>query len=273
LGKSPFDLFHPDYHPIMRERIRSLVEKNESVELIEEKIVRLDGAIRDIEVTAAPFMDAEGRAIQVILRDITQRKLSEAQVQKANAEVLQAYDATLQGWSNALELREHETAGHSKRVVHYTLALARALNVDADELIHIQRGALLHDIGKIGIPDTILNKPGPLDDAEWTTMRQHPIYAYNLLSSISYLAPALVIPYGHHERWNGAGYPRGLAGEQIPLAARIFAVVDVWDALSYDRPYRSAWSKEKVIQYLKDQSGIQFDPRILTEFLRLIEET
>jgi HD-GYP domain-containing protein (c-di-GMP phosphodiesterase class II) len=142
--------------------------------------------------------------------------------------------------------------------------------VDEDEILHIQRGALLHDIGKMGIPDSILLKPGPLTDDEWVVMRQHPTYAYKLLSEIPYLLPALEIPYFHHERWDGSGYPHGLAGDKIPLTARIFAVIDVWDALSSDRPYRPAWSEEAVINYLKEQSGKQFDPAVVNAFLKII---
>jgi HD-GYP domain-containing protein (c-di-GMP phosphodiesterase class II) len=133
----------------------------------------------------------------------------------------------------------------------------------------MRRGALLHDIGKIGIPDSILLKPGPLTDDEWEVMRRHPTYAHELLAPIAYLRPSLDIPYCHHEKWDGSGYPRGLAGETIPLAARIFAVVDVWDALSSDRPYRDAWPSEEVLQYLRDGAGAHFDPRIVDTFLRL----
>lgn len=188
-----------------------------------------------------------------------------------NEDLTLAYDATLQGWSNALELRERETAGHSNRVVTLTLKLAMLFGIHEEELRHIQRGALLHDIGKMGIPDSILLKPGPLTDEEWVIMRQHPIFSYRLISQIPYLQPALDIPYSHHERWDGSGYPQGLKGEEIPLAARIFAVVDVWDALTSERPYRPAWLKKDVKKYLIDQSGRQFDPQIVEAFLNLLE--
>jgi HD-GYP domain-containing protein (c-di-GMP phosphodiesterase class II) len=180
-----------------------------------------------------------------------------------------AYDATIEGWSRALDLRDQETEGHSRRMTEVTLKLARALGVPEDDLPHIRRGVLLHDIGKIAIPDSILLKPGPLTDAEWDIMRQHPVYAYQLLSPVDYLRPALDIPYCHHEKWDGTGYPRGLKGEQIPLAARLFAVVDVWDALSSDRPYRRAWPPERVLEYLACQAGKHFDPRVLETFLKL----
>lgn len=199
------------------------------------------------------------------LRD--QQKKTEAELRAASQELREAYDATLQGWSNALELREHETSGHSKRVVQNTLSIARLMGIEEAQIIHIQRGALLHDIGKIGIPDDILLKPGPLTSAEWRIMKLHPIYAYNLLFPIPYLKPALQIPYYHHERWDGSGYPEGLERHDIPLAARIFAVVDVWDALSHDRPYRPAWSKDMVEQYLRDQAGVTLDPEVVSIFL------
>ena len=193
-------------------------------------------------------------------------------MRKSSEDLVNAYDATLLGWSTALEMRERETAGHSLRVVHRTLELANALGIDQHEMTHIQRGALLHDIGKMGIPDSILLKPGPLTEDEWVVMRQHPSYAYRLLSNIPYLAPALEIPFFHHERWDGSGYPQGLTGENIPLKARIFAVVDVWDALSSDRPYRPAWAEGAVNKYLRDQAGKQFDPKVVEVFLRLFSK-
>jgi response regulator RpfG family c-di-GMP phosphodiesterase len=188
-------------------------------------------------------------------------------MQRANVDLTLAYDTTLEGWARALELRDKETEGHSQRVTAMTLRLARALGISEDELVHIRRGALLHDIGKMGIPDSILLKPGPLTDAEWVVMRKHPTYAYELLAPIAYLRPSLEIPYAHHERWDGSGYPHGLKGEQIPIAARIFALVDVWDALSCDRPYRTAWPPEQVHAHLRSLAGSHFDPRITEVFL------
>jgi PAS domain S-box-containing protein len=205
------------------------------------------------------------------ITDITERKQADDLLQGFAMELNVAYDATLQGWANALELREHETAGHSHRVVQQTLMLAQELQVHPHELIHMERGALLHDIGKMGIPDSILLKPGSLTDDEWQIMRQHPMYAYNLLNRIDYLKPALDIPYAHHEKWDGSGYPRKLKGEAIPLSARIFAVIDVWDALSSNRPYRPAWEKDSIIQYLNDQSGKHFDPQVIQAFLQLLD--
>ena len=187
-------------------------------------------------------------------------------------EVIQAYDETIQGWSMALELRDPLTKGHSERVVKLTLQLARLLGVKESQLIHLRRGVLLHDLGKMAVPDSILNKAGPLTELEWEVMRRHPIYAYQFLSSIDYLAPALEIPYCHHEKWDGTGYPRGLKGDQIPLSARIFAVVDVWDSLTSERVYRSTWSREQALEYIRDQSGKYFDPRVANTFCQIIAE-
>ncbi len=191
-------------------------------------------------------------------------------LQRSNVELMLAYDATIEGWARALELRDRETKGHSQRVTELTLQLASVLGLTEVELEHTRRGTLLHDIGKMGIPDQILNKPGPLTDQEWEIMRQHPVYAYNMLTPIAYLRPALDIPYCHHEKWDGSGYPRGLAGEQIPLTARIFAVVDVWDALRSDRPYRPAWPEQKALNYIKSEAGKHFDPLVVKEFLKLV---
>ena len=193
-------------------------------------------------------------------------------LQRSNQELIQAYDTTLEGWARALELRDRETEGHTRRVTELTLRLAEYMGISESELVNIHRGVLLHDIGKMGVPDHILKKTGPLTENEWQEMRQHPVYAYNLLSPISYLRGALDIPYSHHEHWDGNGYPRGLKGEQIPLAARIFSVVDIWDALLSDRPYRKAWRQDKVIEYLKDIAGTHLDTRIVEVFLRMIAE-
>ncbi len=192
------------------------------------------------------------------------------ELQRTLAELKQSYDATIAGWSRALDLRDHETEGHSERVTELTLRLARWMGLPESQIDHIRRGALLHDIGKMGVPDDILLKPGPLSVDEWAIMRQHPVYAFRWLSAIPFLQPALDIPYAHHERWDGSGYPRGLRGEQIPLAARIFAVVDVWDALRSDRPYRLAWTEEQTIAYLRSLSGTHFDPQVVTAFLDMI---
>ncbi|WP_210420464.1 HD domain-containing phosphohydrolase [Aquisphaera giovannonii] len=184
----------------------------------------------------------------------------------------EAYDATLEGWVRALDLREHQLEGHSERVAEMTARLAREMGVEPADVVHIYRGALLHDIGKIAIPDAILLKAGPLDEAEWTIMRRHPDYARAMIEPIAYLRPALEIPYCHHERWDGKGYPRGLRAEAIPKSARIFSAVDVWDALSSDRPYRACWDRARVSQYLLDNSGTLFDPDVVTCFVKLLGE-
>jgi putative nucleotidyltransferase with HDIG domain len=191
-------------------------------------------------------------------------------LQRSNAELSLAYDATIEGWSHALDLRDKETEGHTLRVTEMTMKLAHAFDLSNGELAQVRWGALLHDIGKMGVPDMILLKPGPLTDEEWVIMKKHPVFAYEMLSPIHYLHSALDIPYCHHEKWDGTGYPRGLKGEQIPLTARIFAVVDVWDALCSDRPYRPAWSKEKVSQHIKSLANTHFDPRVVDSFLKMI---
>lgn len=198
-----------------------------------------------------------------------------AGLQRAALELEAAYDATIEGWSKALDLREHETEQHSRRVMEMTLELARRLGLEEAELTHVRRGALLHDMGKLTVPDAILLKPGPLTEDEWKIMRSHPQLVYDMLAPVQYLRPALDIPLFHHERWDGSGYPYGLKGEQIPLVARIFAVVDVFDALTSDRPYRKAWPRSKAIAYLREQSGKQFDPKVVQAFLQMlgIEET
>jgi putative nucleotidyltransferase with HDIG domain len=186
---------------------------------------------------------------------------------RSNIQLALAYNDTIEGWSRALDLRDKETEGHTLRVTEKTLELARSFGMNQDELAQIRWGSLLHDIGKMGVPDGILLKPGPLTDEEWVLMRKHPTMAYELLSPIYYLRLALDIPYCHHEKWDGTGYPRGLKGEQIPLAARIFTIVDVWDALRSDRPYRPAWTNKKTIEHIKSGSGTHFDPRLVKAFL------
>ncbi|MCJ7717416.1 MAG: GAF domain-containing protein [Anaerolineales bacterium] len=192
---------------------------------------------------------------------------------RSNIEIKQAYEATIEGWARAVELRDGDTEGHSRRVVSLLMNLARAMGIKGEELSHMRHGALLHDIGKMAVPDGILLKAGKLTDEEWLVMKKHPVHAYDMLSQIDYLRLALDIPYCHHERWDGTGYPQGLTGEDIPLAARIFAIVDVWDALQSDRPYRDAWTKKKAIEYLNEQSGLHFDPTVVQAFFDLIGES
>ncbi|HRQ24988.1 MAG TPA: response regulator [Anaerolineales bacterium] len=189
-----------------------------------------------------------------------------ANIEETHKKLLDAYDATIVGWSRAMDLRDKETEGHTLRVTDLAVELARRMGISEGEIVFIRRGALLHDIGKLGVPDAILHKTGALTGEEWKVMRKHPQFAYEMLYPIEYLRPALDIPYCHHEKWDGTGYPRGLKGTDIPLAARIFAIVDVWDALTSDRPYRPAWDKDQALEYIKEQSGKHFDPQVVEKF-------
>ena len=239
-----------------------------------------DSRLRGIEAGADDFLAKPYDRIELRLRARTITRLNryrhlleqKEQLEQAHNDLLKAYDDTLEGWAHALDLRDKETKDHTRRVTELSVQLAQVIGVDGSALIHFRRGALLHDIGKIGILDAILHKPGKLDDAEWQMMRQHPTYAYEMLAPIIYLYPALDIPFCHHERWDGTGYPRGLKGTEIPLAARIFAIIDVWDALTNDRPYRKAMSREEALGYIREQSGKHFDPQVVEAFLKLVNE-
>lgn len=220
------------------------------------------------DFVSRPFDAVELRArIRTITRLNRYRKL-----QDAYAELMCTYDATLEGWIKFLDLRDKETEGHTQRVTEMTVRLAMAMGINGSKLVDIRRGSLLHDIGKIGIPDPVLHKPGPLNQEERAIIETHPQLAYDMLYPIPFLRPALAIPYAHHEKWDGTGYPRKLKGEDIPLEARLFAVVDIWDALSSDRPYRAAWSRDRVRSYLEDIAGSHLDPHVVEAFLRLEEE-
>lgn len=190
----------------------------------------------------------------------------------SNLDLSLAYETTIEGWSRALDLRDKETEGHTQRVTELTVQLAHAAGFRDRDIAHIRREALLHDIGKMGVPDSVLLKPGPLSDDEWVLMKKHPQFAKDLLQPIEYFRPSLDIPYCHHEKFDGTGYPRGLSGEDIPLSARLFAVIDVWDALSNDRPYRKAWSREEVIKYIQSLSGSHFDPYAVQLFVDIEPE-
>jgi PAS domain S-box-containing protein/putative nucleotidyltransferase with HDIG domain len=191
-------------------------------------------------------------------------------LQNSNSELRAAYERTIEGWAHALELRDMETIEHSRRVTDTTVKLAKSLGMNEEQLVHVRRGALLHDIGKMSVPDRVLGKTGPLNDEEWVIMRKHPEYAKQMLAAIQFLHPAMAIPYSHHEKWDGSGYPDKLKGKAIPLEARIFAVIDVWDALTSDRPYRAAWPVEKVRSYIRDESGKHFDPSVVEAFFHYI---
>ena len=225
--------------------------------------------------------DQEGRPLRMLgtHTDITESKnaaLKIAQLilslQTAQQELVEAYDATIEGWSKAMDLRDHETEGHTLRVTHMSMALAQKMGLTEAAIAHIRRGALLHDIGKMGIPDGILLKPGLLTAEERTIIQHHPRYAFDMLRSIGYLRPALEIPHYHHEKWDGSGYPYGLKAADIPLAARMFAIIDVYDALTSDRPYRRAWSEQEANAYIAEQSGKHFDPDLVPIFLDYLKE-
>jgi putative two-component system response regulator len=229
--------------------------------IVKGRLARLDPAIRR-EITEAHHRRARREAEQAL----------QERDRRAALELAEAYDATLEGWARALELRDRETEGHSRRVTELTLRLARFIGASEEDCAHIRRGSLLHDIGKMVIPDAILLKASPLTPDEAALMRKHPTFAYQLLAPIAYLQPALDIPYCHHEKWDGSGYPRGLKGEAIPLAARIFAPADIWDALRSERRYRPAWPLARVRDHIGSVAGTHLDPEIARRFLVMMDE-
>ncbi len=250
--KASEDLLH-QAHERLEQAHASLAQANEDLERrVQERTALLEQANQDLREADAQRSEAAQKIIGL------------------NTELMQAYDATIEGWSRALDLRDKETEGHCQRVTELTVRLARSLRLSEGEIVPIQRGALLHDIGKMGVPDQILLKPGPLTGDEWAVMRLHPTYAYEMLSPIDFLHSALTIPWCHHEKWDGTGYPRGLAGMDIPLAARLFAVADVWDALRSNRPYRAGWPPERVLEHLASLSGTHFDPQAVAAFLQMM---
>ncbi len=250
-------------------RFNQIMREENEVDNMEAVFKKKDGTLWIGLISARIVEVGNQESIISIIRDITERKRSELDLQRAHTDLAQAYDATIEGWSRVLDLRDKETEGHTQRVASLTVKLARSLNIPEEEIVHIRRGALLHDIGKMAIPNQVLEKPGPLDGGEWEIMRKHPEYAYQMLYPITYLRPALDIPYCHHERWDGSGYPRGLKGEEIPISARIFSIVDVWDALSSNRPYRKGCTQESVLEYIRKHAGIYFDPTLVEAFLVL----
>ncbi|MDK2981104.1 MAG: hypothetical protein PWQ55_1451 [Chloroflexota bacterium] len=268
------DLEHPEF-PYTR---ANLIEGEDFVSFSVVPLIAKKKIVGVLEIYNRSHLEPEQEWIDFLETLAGQAAIAVESVQlfdnmEQNAEDLRyAYDATIEGWSMAMDLRDSETEGHTIRVAEIALDLAERFGLDENERMQIRRGALLHDMGKLGIPDAILLKPGKLTEEEWQLMRQHPKFAYEMLSKIEYLRPALDIPYAHHERWDGSGYPRGLKGEEIPLAARIFAIVDVWDALLSDRPYRKAWSIDKTRQYLLEQSNKHFDPQVVEAFMEMIDE-
>ncbi len=272
VGKSSLEL-NIWADPADRARLVQGLRERGVVENLEAKFRYKDGSIIT-GLMSARIIEVNGEmCILSVTRDISERIEAEEELRKAHDSLEEAYDATLRGWVHTLDLREHETADHSRRVVDLTMQMVDELGLDGDQRTHIFRGALLHDIGKMGVPDSILLKPGPLSSEEWTIMRYHPQYARELLERIEYLRPSMDIPYSHHEHWDGTGYPLGISGEEIPLPARIFSVVDVYDALLSNRPYRPAWKEPDVIRYLKEQKGKQFDPHIVDQFLHVVKNS
>lgn len=260
-------------------RIRALPDIAEVPILLITSLIDQPSRISGLQAGADDFITKPYNSVelfarlQTILRLNRYRRIVEQQqdLENLNKELLIAYDKTIEGWSHALDLRDREVEGHTNRVAGIALKFAHMVGLPNEDLAHIRRGALLHDVGKLGIPDSILHKPDSLTGEEWKVMRMHPVYAYQWLSSISFLLPALDIPYCHHEKWDGSGYPRGLKGEEIPAAARLFALVDVWDALCSDRPYRRALPKRDALAYIRSQSGAHFDPELTKVFVELVE--
>jgi PAS domain S-box-containing protein len=270
-GKNSFDFIHPEDFL----KVKGLFKGRPSNEVytVAYQALRKDGDYIWLESSAHAILDQKTNSVIEIhsaSRNITERKKSEKALYDAHNDLQEAYQRTIEGWVRALDLRDRETEGHTQRVTELTVRVAKTLGFSEEELMHIRRGALLHDMGKMAIPDRILHKPGPLNEEEWEKMRRHPMYAYEMLSPIAYLEPALDIPFCHHERWDGSGYPRKLKGEEIPIAARLFAIVDVWDALRSDRPYRKKMIREDVVAYLREKSGQLFDPKLVEIFLSAI---
>ncbi len=260
------------------ERIRALPDIAEVPILLITSLDDQSSRISGLQAGADDFITKPYNSVelfarlQTILRLNRYRRIVEQQydLENMHSELLITYDRTIEGWSHALDLRDKEVEGHTNRVTEITLRFARMIGGFTEEgLAHVRRGALLHDVGKLGIPDSILHKPDKLTEEEWRIMRLHPVYAYQWLSSIKFLLPALDIPYCHHEKWDGTGYPRGLKGEYIPITARLFAFVDVWDALCSDRPYRRAMPKSEALEYIRSQAGSHFDPELTKIFVEL----
>ncbi|NOT06491.1 MAG: PAS domain S-box protein [Anaerolineales bacterium] len=271
-GTLSFDLVHEQDISSIKNLFKG--KQYDATHTVTYQALHKDGHFVWLETSARPILDRKTDSIseiQTASRDITERKKAEKALQDAHNNLQESYQRTIEGWVRALDLRDRETEGHTQRVTELTLKVAKTLGFSEEELIHLRRGALLHDMGKMAIPDQILQKPGPLNELEWEKMRRHPMYAYDMLSPIAYLLPSLDIPFCHHERWDGSGYPRGLKGEEIPLVARLFAIVDVWDALSSDRPYRKKMPRREVIAYLREKSAILFDPKLVDIFLSVIE--
>lgn len=275
--RSSLDIILADYHlpqfgaPEALEILKSL--EVDIPFIVVSGVIREREALQIVREGASDYLykDRLSRLGMAVTHALREKQLRQ-ELFRLNERLTDAYDATLQGWAHALELRDDETREHTERVTVLTVRLARRMGINGETLMHLRRGAMLHDIGKLGVPDTILLKEGPLDFDEWRVMKMHPTYAFNMLSQIEYLTPALDIPCYHHEKWDGSGYPYGLQQEEIPLPARLFAIVDVWDALNSRRPYRrEPWAKEKIFEYIEDQSGQHFDPDVVGLFLEMVQ--
>jgi PAS domain S-box-containing protein len=264
-------------HPADRERTlkehAEIIEANKPYQLKYRVVTEKGKKVKWIyDIGKIEFVDNIPVKLYGTMMDISNLQTLESELENIYRKLQNSYKETIKGWAHALSLKDDETEHHSERVTELSVALASYIGYPEDKLEQFEYGALLHDIGKMGIPDSILLKPGKLTDEEFAEIKKHPIYAYDMLSKVEFLRDALDIPYSHHEKWDGSGYPQGLKGEEIPLAARIFAIIDVLDALTSDRPYRKAWSSEKTIDYIKEQSGTHFDPMIVKEFLELISK-
>lgn len=269
IGKSVLAFVARGYVASFGAWIHRLIQDEQGTTQIEQELIDLDGREFPALITGGRIIWDSMPAAQVTVRDMSERHRTAELVERATTDLSLDFDATLGNLVRALDARNKEIEGHTYRVTEMTVRLARAFGIFGKELEHIRRGALLHDIGKLAVPDSILFKPGPLTDEEWVIMHKHPVYAYEWFSPIKYLRHSLDIPYSHHEKWDGTGYPRGLKEEEIPLAARMFAVVDVWDALRSERVYRAAWTEGQVRSHIWSLAGTHFDPKVVEEFLGL----
>jgi len=265
-----FDYLPSHQHFVFSTHLEMIAKDGVPSTHLEGMLIRQEGKEFPVKISFGEYQRQPKPIIQLFIQDITDYRVSEEQTIQAQIELELSYTATLDGWSRALELRDRETEGHSERVCEKTIEIALRIGIGIEKLTHIRHGALLHDIGKMAIPDSILFKPGPLSVQERRIMEQHTTYAYHLLSPVKYLQPALNIPFSHHERWDGSGYPQHLKGEEIPLEARVFTIIDVWDALNSNRPYRKAWPTDRTKEYIWDNREIQFDPAIVNEFLATV---
>jgi PAS domain S-box-containing protein len=240
------------------------------LEHVELEFVTLGGRRVPVRLHMKPFTYGGAQLIHLSVEDVQELKEAQNELLETHLELELSYSSILAGWARTLELRDLETKGHSERVTNIMVDLALRMGFRLEEIVPFRHGAMLHDIGKVAIPDSVLLKPGPLNPDEWQLMKLHPVYGRELLSSIDYLQESLTIPYSHHERWDGTGYPEGLKGEEIPIEARMFAVIDVWDALGNPRPYRAAWPRQDTVDYIQDNSGRYFDPAVVQAFMSIV---